>query len=134
MKLTKKDLRAWVRALRSGKYKKTTNRLCRDKGDEYTYDMRFCCLGVACDLFLDGYWDRGSGSGASVRFVKSGQSHYAGTADMPPEPLRSALNEALGDDGSDPSSTSPCARLASLNDHGRSFNYIADRIEKLAKL
>lgn len=35
----------WVDALRSGKYKQTTQRLRTDKG--------FCCLGVLCDVVKD---------------------------------------------------------------------------------
>lgn len=41
---TKKDIMKWVNALRSGKYRQSTLRLQNDKG--------FCCLGVACDIFI----------------------------------------------------------------------------------
>lgn len=37
-----KNAKAWVRALRSRKYKQTTGAL--------TNDGKFCCLGVACEL------------------------------------------------------------------------------------
>lgn len=36
--------RAWVKALRSGKYKQAVGSLQNDEG--------FCCLGVACDVYL----------------------------------------------------------------------------------
>lgn len=38
--------RKWLRALKSGKYKQTTGRLCRKVRGEY----RYCCLGVACEV------------------------------------------------------------------------------------
>ena len=49
MKFTKKQQKAnrkkWVAALRSGKYK-------QGKGQLYdNLDEKYCCLGVACDLF-----------------------------------------------------------------------------------
>lgn len=47
MKITpkiKKDIRTWVRALRSKKYRQTTGQLQDETGH--------CCLGVACDLFI----------------------------------------------------------------------------------
>lgn len=37
------NMRAWVAALRSGKYQQGRNTL-------RTVDGRFCCLGVACDI------------------------------------------------------------------------------------
>jgi hypothetical protein len=44
MKPNKKNIIKWVKALRSGNYKQTTNALQDDCG--------YCCLGVACDLFI----------------------------------------------------------------------------------
>lgn len=40
----KKNLRKWIKALKSGEYKKTTERLKRAD--------RFCGMGVGCDLFI----------------------------------------------------------------------------------
>ena len=46
---------AWVDALRSGGYAQGIGSL--------KFDGKFCCLGVACDLFMKsegrGVWDRG---------------------------------------------------------------------------
>ena len=44
-----KNVRDWVAALRSGKYKQTRKRL-KDK------DGSMCCLGVACDLIAPDDW------------------------------------------------------------------------------
>lgn len=45
MEILKRDIKKWTDALRSGKYKKTKRTLQDAKG--------YCCLGVACDLFID---------------------------------------------------------------------------------
>lgn len=39
-----KNAQKWVEALKSGEYSQTTDYLCNDGG--------FCCLGVACEVFL----------------------------------------------------------------------------------
>lgn len=44
MKPSKKDIQKWCKALRSGEYKQTKETLQDENG--------FCCLGVACDLFI----------------------------------------------------------------------------------
>ena len=43
-KYNKKDIRKWIEALRSGKYKQSKLSLQSAEG--------FCCLGVACDIFI----------------------------------------------------------------------------------
>lgn len=45
MKVSQKAIKKWVKALRSGKYTQTQSRLQDANGH--------CCLGVACDLFID---------------------------------------------------------------------------------
>ena len=44
MKIEKKNIAKWVKALRSGKYKQTKRALQNKNG--------FCCLGVACVVFI----------------------------------------------------------------------------------
>lgn len=44
IQVNKSDIRKWVKALRSGKYSKTTGVLQDSKG--------YCCLGVGCDVFI----------------------------------------------------------------------------------
>lgn len=39
-----KDIKKWTKALRSGEYKQTKGTLQDSRG--------FCCLGVACDIFI----------------------------------------------------------------------------------
>lgn len=54
------NAKLWVKALRSGEYKQARNRLRFDED-------RFCCLGVACDLYAkatgNGVWDGDKDSG-----------------------------------------------------------------------
>lgn len=48
---------AWIKALRSGKYKQGQRRL-------RTNDGKFCCLGVLCDISGLAEWGTGKGPGA----------------------------------------------------------------------
>ncbi len=57
--MNKRVKKKWVKALRSGKYKKTTGVLRKlDKNDNPSY----CCLGVLCDLYAQetkkGNWEQ----------------------------------------------------------------------------
>lgn len=45
MKPSKSNIKKWCKALRSGKYKQTKRFLQDNNG--------FCCLGVACDIFIN---------------------------------------------------------------------------------
>lgn len=56
----KANRKKWVDALRSGEYKQTTGQL--RKTPLGAQEPRFCCLGVACDLFVkeglaNSHWD-----------------------------------------------------------------------------
>lgn len=44
MRMPKRKIKIWIEELRSGKWKKGTGTMQRDD--------RFCCLGVACKLFI----------------------------------------------------------------------------------
>lgn len=45
MEPSKKDIKKWCKALRSGEYDQITGQLENEAG--------YCCLGVACDIFID---------------------------------------------------------------------------------
>lgn len=53
--------KAWLKALRSGKYKQARGALCarrpRDK------EIGFCCLGVLVDIAVPGHWNPENDSG-----------------------------------------------------------------------
>lgn len=55
MDVMNREIKAqWLSALRSGKYKKTKNRLKSETG--------FCCLGVLCDITNPKGWKKGWGN------------------------------------------------------------------------
>lgn len=101
----------WVAALRSGEYKQVTGNLRKGDG--------FCCLGVACDVFLK--------NGGELSIIYSGQiAEYDGRVGALPIRVRDWLGmrdrfgsiDELGTD------------LASLNDQGKPFDSIADVIDE----
>jgi len=99
--------KAWIEALRSGEYAQTRGSLRDESG--------FCCLGVLCDVAVDGNWEeQPHGSWLppkSVRLRNKDDGH------MSPEAYkRLGLDDWI--------------RLALLNDEGSSFLEIADYIEE----
>lgn len=101
----------WVKALRSGKYKQGRDYLHKTGPD------RFCCLGVACDLYqkaVGGLTEQKSDY--EVRYDDNGTSL--------PDPvmkwlgIKSACGSLSG------------GNLQARNDRGTSFKQIADIIEK----
>jgi len=113
-----------VVALRSGKYQQGINCLRPTENS-------FCCLGVACDIFLPGYWSVENHNGHMAWYSKNTQGSVLpydvvvklkwydeqGTTTIPVN--RDDL-DSMGSDFYD---------LATLNDSGFTFNQIADIIE-----
>lgn len=52
--MKKSDVKKWVKALRSGGYQQGKENLCKE--DEISGDCDYCCLGVACDILIEGDW------------------------------------------------------------------------------
>lgn len=104
----------WVEALRSGEYTQTRGQL-----KDYS---RFCCLGVACDLFMKetgrGYWN------GDIFYAEDG-GEYEASLLMPPIMHWLGLEDRSGGYVSNSAPRS----LASQNDDGKSFSEIADIIE-----
>ena len=106
--MTPKERRKiWVEALRSGKYEQGRATLFADG--------KFCCLGVACDLFAEEF-------GLHVS-ENRGRRSYNGRSAYLPDPLCDALG--LADIGGEYIGHS----LTDLNDRGATFAEIADIIE-----
>jgi len=102
------NAKAWIAALRSGKYKQGTGALCDDG--------RFCCLGVACDLAVKAGVDLSIGKrGSNTTFDEK--------FGMLPRKVQCWLGLA-SDNGSMIGDT-----LVSMNDIGSTFSEIADLIE-----
>lgn len=105
----------WLHALRSGNYKQGVGRLRTD--DE------FCCLGVLCDLYPEGYWREGKDEevdGVMYTYRLSKDPIYERIG-FP----QSAITHLWAEIPSD-----FVDNLAGMNDNGKSFEEIADVIEK----
>lgn len=112
------NAKKWVAALRSGEYQQGMDAL-RD-GD------RFCCLGVACDVYRkatgDGEWTD------MVFSVDRGDWDEWSSASLP-DAVRKwiGLQTAFGDWDATPENEFGC--LSGANDSGEPFAKIADIIE-----
>lgn len=124
------NLRKWIVALRSKKYKKGLNGLkTRNSKDELVY----CPLGIACDIFHNetglGEWQPREGDSSFYIF-------YCGSKDFSgiklPEAVRKwlGLKSCLGD-YKDNNNLQSC--IAVKNDYGTSFETIAKIIESEPK-
>lgn len=138
LKLTKRDIKKWVKALRSGEYKQTSNVLCYFAGDfDALYEdpnseegeYMFCCLGVACDLFLDTDWIH---EGYQLSISNAVSMPPANLADAIDEALPSLANKFMTHEGCH--SRNACEFLSTKNDEGKSFKQIANMIEHAAGL
>lgn len=95
--------KVWINELRSGRYKQTDGALRRDG--------RHCCLGVLCATSKAGKWEeRGFG----------GEYRYGGATGFPPLPVIEWASLSRREMNS----------LAAMNDHGATFDEIADWIER----
>ena len=128
--MKKSDVKKWVEALRSGDYQQAKGILCKE--DEISGDFYYCCLGVACDIFVEGDWVQHEGWDVwgidpYEEFVipshvdKKGWGHTETTTFTFPS------LETLKKMGLD---VAYAQELAELNDHGWSFKKIANKIEK----
>ena len=117
-----KDIKTWLKNLRSGEYEQGTGNLCTT---EVGVD-RFCCLGVACDVLLNDTWTEGNHphDWSIGPLVWHDDIEFGGgvnsTSCMPgPKHLKK-----MGLD------SETAANLATMNDNGADFKEIAEWIEK----
>ncbi len=115
---TRANREKWVEALRSGEYEQGLGRLRPDT------DV-FCCLGVACEVFIKENPD-GPIRAFGLRYVSRGGMSYDLT--LPPDVqkwlgLRSSVGEFNGGEG--------LSSLSELNDEGVGFDKIANIIETI---
>lgn len=101
----------WLNALRSGKYHQTTRRLRDFKG--------YCCYGVLCDIIDPTAWQE-------VEKVSVKCHTYNGQESMPD-------SETMGKVGFFSQNMEDGSRFAIMNDQGKTFNEIADELEKYYK-
>jgi len=117
----------WVNALRSGDYEQGQDYLCRDG--------KFCCLGVLCEIQglpkqnVEGdiyFVFDNMNSYATKRAVQQSVIPRAAQATILEDlNLTQVVEDEVGD------KLSLHTRLICMNDEGRSFNEIADFIEKI---
>lgn len=114
----------WIEALRSGKYRQGKGYLFIDAPDDDVNGKAHCCIGVACDLIDHDGWI----NIAKDQFVADEfQDEYIY------DPVDTVWNRYSNDQLELPWLERDAAgKLADWNDHGVSFNQIADRIEQMA--
>ena len=117
--VNRENVRLWVDALRSGKFKQTTTTLAsRPKGNGHRYS--YCCLGVACEISGVAKATRSTGN----KKVEKGYDGEHGT-------LPYSVRGWLGLSDANPELAYVEESLVSINDnHGATFDEIADLIER----
>jgi len=129
----------WVKALRSGKYKKGVGQLAQtfyDKENMFHHET-FCCLGVLCDLYDKEKKQERSWNEEYVGLPEEVQK-WSGLYSYDPVVKfdKDKFNKNYELDDSKPHFIStPITTLSILNDHvctvrKKGFNMIADVIEK----
>jgi hypothetical protein len=116
----KRNIRKWVQALRSGKFKQGTGGLCTQ---ELSGDRKYCCLGVACEAAIaDGlHLDVSSTNGRAYGYV-----HFNRNTTFLPD----AVSDWLGLPSNGDVMVTDDWGAVSVNDaKGWSFNQIADALE-----
>jgi hypothetical protein len=122
MKYSKAEVRAnrlrWLAALESGEYEQTDGHLRH--GD------RFCCLGVACDVFDDGEWAAVSRSSPVCEYETQGvRVGVFGVVEKPGPCDEGPLGPPLRALGMSDRSRRDCY---GWNDNGKPFTFIAARM------
>src|SRR5574337_1125403 len=114
--MKKKIAEKWASALRSGAYKQGKNRL-RSSSD------KFCVLGVLCNLHALAH--------PKIAATQDDKTSYMGSNSILQYKVQKWANLHTPYGGINYSCTKHSGEdLAWLNDHGKSFNYLADFIEE----
>ena len=109
--MNKRVKKLWLKALRSGKFKQAQHTLREGRKNQ------FCCLGILCEVHnqtVGGQW--------------KANGDYFDTAGVLPEEVMEWAK--LKNDNPVVPYGKRNETLAGLNDSGKDFNFIADRIEK----
>lgn len=112
--MNKRIKKLWIKALRSGKFKQEQSAL-RVVNDE---EVGYCCLGVLCEVYRR---TTGEGRWNDSTFLARGKSSMS----QLPDPICKWAELEQRDP-----KLGRIKTAIALNDHGKSFNFIADRIEK----
>lgn len=115
---------AWIAALRSGEYTQTQGHLKY----EWMDDVRYCCLGVLCELAIQ--------DGVAVDVRQDGSTVlFNGEEAILPENVQlwAGLKTCTGivlDSDEDARTSLSAYELSAMNDHGDDFDTIAKVIEE----
>lgn len=114
--MLKKYKKRWLEALRGDEYKQGKGKLKMTNGE-----AKFCCLGVLCDIVQEDMgiaWTEHKGAypDSPTLHLFDGGMHY----------LPYQVSQYVGID----QTLYPINKLASLNDEGETFEFIANVIEK----
>ncbi|SRR6266404_5786977 len=109
----KESVKLWIEALRSGKYRQGKGQL--------NVKESMCCLGVACELFIQ------NGGTLSREVIHGDDVRYGGDDYYTPKAVKEWLG--LRDQRGDFGGVFEGKSLSSMNDNGQSFAQIADLIE-----
>lgn len=131
--MTDKNVRKWVEALRSGKYKQGQHvmRSGRDK---------FCCLGVACDISEEASWHKNKetdgwyyGDWKNEETLSNHMVNFFGLnseeGTLNGDSLSDELKLSIKEQTKGKVRVNASFSLAHLNDSGVDFDTIADIIE-----
>lgn len=118
--MNKENITKWIEALRSGNYTQGRGRLHLTRTTDGV--DRFCCLGVACDLYRQEHQiEKVVLNNGTIMYGNERESNYL------PVEVRKWLE--TNDPNNPFAITSIEQFLAKLNDNGKSFNEIAAIIE-----
>ena len=115
-RVARSTIEKWVAALRSGRYPKGVGALQSNVG--------FCCLGVACDLFIP--------EAKKQRFKATPKNALSGYTpiDQKYAPKWLKIINTVGVVWDPETHKYIIPTLSDLNDNGKGFFYIADEIER----
>lgn len=116
MKPNRENIRLWVEALRSGRYKQGRQTL-RQKKDNV---IRYCCLGVACNVYK-----RVTGRGKWITTDVSGTHSFHGQMGV----LPGSVADWLGLDDVNPNLLGDIKASSANDTYNWTFEAIADAIE-----
>lgn len=105
--MNKRIKRLWIKALRSGKFKQGVGAMKETIGDDFQY----CCLGVLEELHVSATGNPFA-TARKAEYLSKPCREWAGLPETVADPLIGKTT------------------ASELNDNGKSFKYIANRIEK----
>jgi hypothetical protein len=130
--MKKTVMKKWVKALRSGKFKQTKNRLKRTNTQG---KVSHCCLGVLCELYNDEMIKNKKEKlketiQSSAYHEKQVTHSFDGIDDILPKKVMNWSGLGTDDGGFDDPDTTKPSKLTEMNDEGKRFTTIANFIEK----